>query len=250
MFEDMLMPALMEDSDICICDFKIYYEKEKKIVESNDQKVWKKFIKTVADNQSISTIKSQMLSLSPVPWRKIYKKSFWIKKIIRYPECEYFFEDNPLHWFVTAQLTKFSVVNKALITHRIGRVGQTMEGKPEKLIGFATHARTIKEFLNSSGKFNEFKLDFLQWYLSQTSWVYPKLGGLKSKYLKTLKELCKEYTFEDVKAARKIKTYKFARMFNNYGLIKGHPHLGMISMKIIDIIVSLYINKRRLGNNS
>ena len=81
MFEDMLMMALKEDSDICICDFKIYYEKEKKTVESNDQKIWKKFIKTVVDKQNISTVKSQMLSLSPVPWRKIYKKVFLIKII-------------------------------------------------------------------------------------------------------------------------------------------------------------------------
>ena len=244
MFEDMLMSALMEDSDICICDFKIHYEKEKKIVESNDQKVWKKFIKTVVDNQSISNIKSQMLSLSPVPWRKIYKKSFLDQNNIRYPECEFFFEDNPLHWFVTAQLNKFSVVNKALITHRIGRVGQTMEGKPEKLIGFATHAKTIKEFLDTSGKFNEFKLDFLQWYLSQTSWVYPKLGGLRSKYLKTLKELCKEYTFKDIKAARKIKTYKFARIFYNQCLIKGYPRLGKLVMNIIDVFVQFAIKVR------
>ena len=148
MFVDMLMMALKEDSDICICDFKIYYEKEKKTVESNDQKIWKKFIKTVVEKQNISTVKSQMLSLSPVPWRKIYKKSFLDQNKIRYPECEFFFEDNPLHWFVTTRLRKFSIINKALITHRIGRVGQTMEGKPEKLIGFATHARTIRQFLD------------------------------------------------------------------------------------------------------
>lgn len=246
MFEDMLMSALAEDSDICICDFKIYYEKEKKTVESNDQKVWKKFIKTVADNQSISTIKSQMFSLSPVPWRKIYKKSFLDRYEIRYPECEFFFEDNPLHWFVTAQLSNYSIVNKALITHRIGRVGQTMEGKPEKLIGFATHARTIKEFLDNSGKFSEFKLDFLQWYISQTSWVLPKLGELRSTYLSTMKTLCKEYTFNDIKAARKIKTYKYARMFYNYGLIKGYPVLGKMAMLIAMPIVQAYISVKKV----
>lgn len=240
MFEDMLMAALTEDSDICICDFRIFYEKEKKLVESNDQKVWIKFIKTVADKQSISTIKSQMLSLSPVPWRKIYKKSFLDQKHIRYPECEYFFEDNPLHWFVTTQLTKFSVVNKALITHRIGRIGQTMEGKPEKLIGFATHAKTIKEYLNSHGNFSDFKLDFLQWYLSQTSWVLPKLGNLRSEYLKTMKSLCKEYTFADITNARRIKTYKFARIFYNYFLIKGHPAIGKFAMNVIDPFVLIY----------
>ena len=240
MFEDMLMAALTEDSDICICDFRIFYEKEKKLVESNDQKVWIKFIKTVADKQSISTIKSQMLSLSPVPWRKIYKKSFLDQKHIRYPECEYFFEDNPLHWFVTTQLTKFSVVNKALITHRIGRIGQTMEGKPEKLIGFATHAKTIRDFLKSQNRFSEFRIDYLQWYLSQTSWVYPKLGNLKSKYLEIMKELCKEYRFEDIKAARRRKIYKYARMFYNYFLIKGYPTVGKLAMSFVNPFVIFY----------
>lgn len=248
MFEDMLMMALKEDSDICICDFKIYYEKEKKTVESNDQKIWKKFIKTVVDKQNISTVKSQMLSLSPVPWRKIYKKSFLDQNKIRYPECEFFFEDNPLHWFVTTRLRKFSIINKALITHRIGRVGQTMEGKPEKLIGFATHARTIRQFLDECGIYNEFKLDYLQWYLSQTSWVLPKLGKLRSTYLSTMKTLCKDYTFNDIKSARSIKTYKYARMYYNYLLIKGMPILGIIAMNIISPFVNIYVKANKIFN--
>lgn len=238
MFEEMLMVALKEDSDVCICDFNIYYEKEKRISESNDQKVWKNFVKTIIDKKGLRAIKSQMLSLSPVPWRKIYKRDFLNSKGIRYPECEYFFEDNPLHWFVTTQLRKLSVVNKALITHRIGRVGQTMEGKPEKLIGFASHAETIKFFLDDNSMFDEFKLDYLQWYLSQTSWVLPRLGKLKSKYLRVMRSLCKEYTLADVKAARKIKTYKYARLFYNYGLIKGRQTFGQISM----LCVSMAIN--------
>lgn len=248
MFEDMLMMALKEDSDICICDFKIYYEKEKKTVESNDQKIWKKFIKTVVDKQNISTVKSQMLSLSPVPWRKIYKKSFLDQNNIRYPECEFFFEDNPLHWFVTTRLRKFSIINKALITHRIGRVGQTMEGKPEKLIGFATHARTIRQFLDECGIYNEFKLDYLQWYLSQTSWVLPKLGKLRSTYLSTMKTLCKDYTFNDIKSARSIKTYKYARMYYNYLLIKGMPILGIIAMNVISPFVNIYVKANKIFN--
>ena len=243
MFEEMLMTSLKDDSDVCICDFKIFYEKEKRIAESNDQKIWKNFVKTIVDKKELRAIKSQMLSLSPVPWRKIYRKDFLDGKNIRYPECEYFFEDNPLHWFVTTQLNKLSIVNKALITHRIGRVGQTMEGKPEKLIGFATHAETIKSFLDDNSIFNEFKLDYLQWYLSQTSWVLPKLGKLKNKYLSTMKHLCKEYTFNDIKEARKIKTYKYARIFYNYGLIKGLPIVGKVVMIFIGMIIKIIARK-------
>ena len=72
----------------------------------------------------------------------------------------------------------------------------------------------------------------------------PKLGGLRSKYLKTLKELCKEYTFKDIKAARKIKTYKFARIFYNQCLIKGYPRLGKLAMNIIDVFVQFAIKVR------
>ncbi|MBM6705308.1 hypothetical protein H6A60_12620, partial [Sutterella massiliensis] len=132
------------------------------------------------------------------------------KNKIRYPEVDFFFEDNPLHWFVCTKLESIAFVNKPLIVHRIGRVGQTMEGKPEKLIGFETHAKLIKEFLDKNDSFENYKLDYLQWYLSQTSWVLPKLNGLRSQYLDTMKRLCKDYTFEDVKAARKIKIYKYA----------------------------------------
>lgn len=241
MFEDLLMAALNKDADVAICDFKIYYEKEKKEAPSNDQKTWQKVITSYVAKKDLRTIKSQLLSLSPVPWRKIYKKDFLDKNKIRYPEVDFFFEDNPLHWFVCTKLESIAFVNKPLIVHRIGRVGQTMEGKPEKLIGFETHAKLIKEFLDKNDSFENYKLDYLQWYLSQTSWVLPKLNGLRSQYLDTMKRLCKDYTFEDVKAARKIKIYKYARMFYNYGLIKGYPNIGRFMMNIVAPIVSFYL---------
>lgn len=241
MFEDLLMAALSKDADVAICDFKIYYEQEKKEAVCNDSKAWQKVVSSYVAKKDLRTIKSQLLSLSPVPWRKIYKKEFLDRNQIRYPEVDFFFEDNPLHWFVCTQLESVAFVNKPLITHRIGRVGQTMEGKPEKLIGFETHAKLIKEFLEKNKIFENYKLDFLQWYLSQTSWVLPKLNGLSSQYLKTMKSLCKDYTFDDIKAARKIKIYKYARMFYNYGLIKGAPRLGKFMMDIATPFISLYL---------
>ena len=60
-----------------------------------------------------------------------------------------------------------------------------------------------------------------------------------------MKTLCKEYTFNDIKEARKIKTYKYARMFYNYGLIKGYPVLGKMAMLIAMPIVQAYISVKK-----
>ena len=245
MFEKLLLNAVKNDSDVTVCDFNVFYQKENKLVESYDKKDWKDFVKSITEEKSLRDIKTKLLAISAVPWRKLYKTNFLKKNTIYYPEGDYFFEDNPLHWFVTIHANKISVVDESLITHRIGRVGQTMEGKPERLIAFAEHAKTIKEFLDEQNQLQEYSIEFLKWYMGQTAWVLPKLGDKRRAYLNVMKSLCREFTFEDLKNFRKQKPFKIGTLYYYYYLMKGCYFKAIYSRRFINLInkVSLHFKK-------
>ena len=226
MFEDLLLKAMDTGADLTLCDFNIYYQKEKRLAPSNDQKAWKELCAMDFKKVPLRLIRQKTLALSAVPWRKLYRRDFLEKFHIRYPEGDFFYEDNPLHWFAVVQARRIAVVDIPCITHRIGRVGQTMDGKPERLAAFAIHAQTIHDFLESTENRDEYKIEFLRWFLSQSAWVVPKLGKYRSEYLRALSQLCRGTTLEDLKSYRKMSPHKISTMYYNFMLVKGHWYCG------------------------
>lgn len=226
MFEELLLKAMDTKADLTICDFTIYYQKEKRLAPSNDQKAWKELCKTDFQKTPFRIIQQKTLALSAVPWRKLYRRDFLNTFNIRYPEGDFFYEDNPLHWLAVVQSRRIAVLDMPLITHRIGRVGQTMDGKPERLAAFAVHAQTIKNFLESTDNCNEYKIEYLRWILSQSAWIVPKLGKYRGTYIRTLRNLCRSTTLEDLKAYRKMAPHKISTLYYNFMLINGHYYLG------------------------
>ena len=226
MFEELLLKAMDTGADLTLCDFNIYYQKEKRLATSNDQKAWKELCAMDFKKVPLRLIRQKTLALSAVPWRKLYRRDFLEKFHIRYPEGDFFYEDNPLHWFAVVQARRIAVVDIPCITHRIGRVGQTMDGKPERLAAFAIHAQTIHDFLESTENRDEYKIEFLRWFLSQSAWVVPKLGKYRSEYLRALSQLCRGTTLEDLKSYRKMSPHKISTMYYNFMLVKGHWYCG------------------------
>ena len=137
------------------------------------------------------------------------------------------------------QARRIAVVDIPCITHRIGRVGQTMDGKPERLAAFAIHAQTIQDFLESTENRDEYKIEFLRWFLSQSAWVVPKLGKYRLTYLRCLRRLCKGTTMDHLRAYRKISPHKISTMYYNYMLIHGHWYAGRIVRWVVNKVGSL-----------
>ena len=226
MFEELLIKAMDTQADLTLCDFNIYYQQEKRLTPSNDHKAWKELCGTDFKEKPFRFIQQKTLALSAVPWRKLYRRDFLNEFHIRYPEGDFFYEDNPLHWFTVVQARRIAVLDIPLITHRMGRVGQTMDGKPERLAAFATHAKTIRDFLSVTDNSEDYKIEYLRWLLSQSAWIVPKLGKCRSAYLRTLRELCRNTTLTDLKAYRKMSPHKISTMYYNLLLINGHYYLG------------------------
>ncbi|MCV5754036.1 glycosyltransferase family 2 protein, partial [Escherichia coli] len=85
--------------------------------------------------------------LSPVPWRKLYLTKFIKSNGIEYPEGDYFYDDNPLHWFVLSSAERVVMVDHIISYHRMAREGQTMSSALYKLAALASHLNTISNFL-------------------------------------------------------------------------------------------------------
>ncbi len=69
----------------------------------------------------------KVLRISPVPWRKLYRRSFIERFGLRFPEGDYFFEDNAFHWITVFYARRVIKVDRILFHHRRNRKGQTTE---------------------------------------------------------------------------------------------------------------------------
>lgn len=236
MFQAMLLRAMETDADLTICDFKIYNHNNKKISFSYDQKAWQYLRYAYYKKYPLRILKQKVLALSPVPWRKLYRKDFLDKFHIRYPEGNFFYEDNPLHWFSVVHANSIAIIDTPFVTHRLGRKGQTMDIKPINLLSFITHGNIILNFLKSINKYEEYKIEYLMWIFKQSVWILPKLGELRKKYVKNLRLLCKDITNEDINKYASI--YKHGFLMKKYILytIKGHYFISRFIKKIMKIL--------------
>jgi len=67
----------------------------------------------------------RILRVSPVPWRKLYRRGFINGFGLRFPEGDYFYEDNTFHWLVMGHASRVSKIDRVLFHHRRNRKGQT-----------------------------------------------------------------------------------------------------------------------------
>ncbi|MGQ5718423.1 glycosyltransferase [Pseudochrobactrum asaccharolyticum] len=126
-FEKLYLSAKSFDSDICVCQFNEFFQDSPYSTSEPLGHNWSQLPK---EDHFISTVidKKALLSLSPVPWRKIYKREMIEKNNIRFPVVDHFFEDNPFHWQTVLSAEKVSLVREVLFHHRMKRSGQTVGG--------------------------------------------------------------------------------------------------------------------------
>lgn len=232
MFQKMIYKAIKTRADVVICDFRVYYEYDKKEYPSYDQKEWKTLYNAYYTKSPVRQLKQKALALSPVPWRKIYRKEFLDKFNIRYPEGNFFYEDNPLHWFTIVQARTIEVINNDLIIHRLGRKGQTMDIHAENLLAFGIHGKNIINFLKSINKFKDYKIEYLNWLFQQNNWILQKLGKRRKQYKKIIKDIYTEISIYDKRQFYKIYNYKKLMKLYVWSIIYCHYYMS-VCIKII-----------------
>lgn len=156
-------------ADLSIGDFRTFTAEDETGTESYDRAVWADL--PVGEVISAAAV-PDLFRLSPVPWRKLYRRAFLHEHGILYPEGDYFYEDNPLHWFVLSRAERVVLSDIVVSFHRMEREGQTMSAQTYKLGAFVNHANTTMKFLDGVKGTNRTALfeSFLG-YLDRTHWT-------------------------------------------------------------------------------
>lgn len=123
-----------------------------------------------ADRQKM---RDQALSFIAVPWRKFYRRDFIERHGLRFPEGDFFFEDNPFHWAVCLAAESIGFIDRIACHHRINRPGQTMTSTGTELAAFFTHYATILRLLPPGDA--ALQEAAAGWLLGNMSWHLPRL---------------------------------------------------------------------------
>lgn len=180
MFHKLYLSAETNNADIALCAYE-EFEGDTDNRKSPYEPAWS----NVKSLDSLEIIKPQdkkkILSLLPVPWRKLYKAELLKKNNLLFPVGPYFFEDNGFHWFTTLQATKVSFVDEILCLHRRNRVGQTMSSGGHKLLGVFHQHSVIYDFLIEKNIISDYKDYSLNWLCGHVSWIQQVLSTEFSK---------------------------------------------------------------------
>lgn len=115
------------------------------------------------------------IGLIAVPWRKFYRTRFLQEHRIRFPEGDFFFEDNPFHWDVCLAARTIGFSRRIVCHHRVNRPGQTMASTGLELAAFFTHFRTILSAIPA--KRGDLRMQAFRWLLGNMSWHLPRLSN-------------------------------------------------------------------------
>lgn len=219
--EKMIILAEKENLEVVIADFCNFSEEGREVKVAYDKEKWKGF----PLEKAFSPIENpEIFRLSPVPWRKLYKRDFLIKYDIKFPEGDYFFEDNPLHWFTLSRAKRVALLDYVVAYHRMGREGQTMGSDSYKLSAMIQHLNTIKTYfiknnINDKNLWKEL-LDLVY----RTTWIIDKQSNdkikrlIKKRFAITAFEIVRESKLSknDILKIRKNFFTRFEEYYNSY----------------------------------
>ena len=158
-----------EPTDIRITDYLEFDQKAGKTKAPSDAARWARLDGPLSAEET----RLAALALIAVPWRKFYRAEFLRRHRIRYPEGDFFFEDNPFHWQVCTRAESIAFTQEIVCHHRINRPGQTMASTGTELVAFFTHFRTILDGLPDDA--TDLRLQATRWVLANMSWHLGRL---------------------------------------------------------------------------
>lgn len=164
--------AEANDAELVIGDFRTFDQDSRTVSEAYDSVRWRGIpLLQVISGES----HPGLFRLSPVPWRKLYRRDFVERSHALYPEGDFFYEDNPLHWRVLARAQRIVACDEVVSYHRMEREGQTMAAHAYKLGAIASHANTIlNSLIETNAEHRELLFEEFVDYVSRQRWIVRK----------------------------------------------------------------------------
>ncbi|MEQ8897037.1 MAG: glycosyltransferase family 2 protein [Roseovarius sp.] len=176
MFGELYDAAVTHDADLAMCRYHLMDDATGELGEPDEARFWQPYRETTAVTLDAAR-RSELLRFIAVPWRKIYRRDLVERTGLRFPEGEFFFEDNPVHWAAVLGASRVVMVPEHLCRHRVGRPGQTMETADHRLPQIFAHHDTIRDLLRREGREAAHRGDLLLWLATQLAWVSARVRG-------------------------------------------------------------------------
>lgn len=158
-------------ADILIANYRVFDETTQTSGRPADAECWHRL-----DYQGdLERLRLQALAFIGVPWRKFYRREFLRARGLRFPEGDFFYEDNPFHWAVCLAAGSIRFLDAAVSQHRVSRPGQTMAESGMALAAFFTHFETINRMLHEDDV--EHHLLAISWLLKNMAWHSERLSA-------------------------------------------------------------------------
>lgn len=158
-------------ADILIANYRVFDDARQASSRPADSDRWHR----LNHRGDIETLRLQALSLIGVPWRKFYRRSLLEAHALRFPEGDFFYEDNPFHWAVCLAASSIRFYDIALCQHRVNRPGQTMAQDGMALAAFFDHFETIERLLHPND--TDYRLLAISWLLENMAWHSARLSA-------------------------------------------------------------------------
>lgn len=174
MFEKLVSAAKAHQSDLAMCKYRLVDEFGDQRAPA-DKKRWSGYDRNEHILLDSDDKTREILRFVAVPWRKIYRRELIEANDIRFPVVDYFWEDNPFHWFSVCAAADIVLVPEVLCYHRVGRVGQTMATRDAGLLKMFGHYLIIRDWLAARDLLDRFDVTLLAWAISQFEWIHKRL---------------------------------------------------------------------------
>jgi glycosyltransferase involved in cell wall biosynthesis len=158
-------------ADILIANYGVVDEARQTSARPTDSTRWHRLL----HDADMETLRLQALSLTGVPWRKFYRRSFLETPGLRFPEGDFLYEDHPFHWAVCLATGSIRFHDAIVCQHRVNRLGRTIDEDGMALTAFFTHFQTIERMLHQ--KDAEYHLLAVAWLVENMAWHCKRLSG-------------------------------------------------------------------------
>lgn len=197
MFERSYQRGKLDDADIVIANAGVYFEKEERLCEFWDRKLWDVFPDDIK-NRAIDPMEySQVFLLEPAAWRRLYRRSFLEKYDLRFLEGK-IFEDMPFHFQTLLLTNRISLLDQCLYYYRIGNQGKITQRTDKSLFQVFDVMDNILTILKAADAAPEVWSKYVRFQGRVMLWLYDQIdakykGEFFRSIAKSIRKVDKRY---------------------------------------------------------
>lgn len=237
MFEQMYNVAKKENSDVVICNYKIYNEQA--------ETVEMKEADSTENIDNIEGLRRFLLNdIKAYLWNKIYKRELFNKYNIQFPDfilCE----DTPVVFSLFAKSNKITLLDSSLYYYRQRQVSLTKNFSIRAIENILAGCNIMSDYISKDASLNKKLYNYYRVYLIQSLWV------IYNKYYIQVVETGQKPYYSDFKriVSKELRSIKILEIISLEGLsLKYKINALFIKTGIYGFVFSMLNKVRKVSN--